>query len=106
MGFTYHLWLPFLDQPQSDIVVFAIRTFHIYNILVKKCKHVIGPNDIITFSQELEFISESIIELVNNDEYSHEEAVLIFITNKDLILTVKTFETKDENGNHFEVFYS
>ena len=32
---VYHLWLPFIDQPQSDIVVFAIITFQIYNIIVK-----------------------------------------------------------------------
>ena len=26
LGFSDHLWLPFLDQPQSKIVVFAIIT--------------------------------------------------------------------------------
>ena len=46
---AYNLWLPFIDQPQSEIVVFAITTFHIYNILVTKWKNIIGPNDIITF---------------------------------------------------------
>ena len=35
LEFSDHLWLPFLDQPQSDVKVFAIITFHIYNILVK-----------------------------------------------------------------------
>ena len=34
-GFADHLWLPFLDQPQSDIVVFSIINFQIYKILVK-----------------------------------------------------------------------
>ena len=36
LEFADHLWLPFLDQPQSDIVVFAIINFQIYNILVTK----------------------------------------------------------------------
>ena len=34
LEFVYHLWLPFFDQPHSDIIVFAIITFRIYNILV------------------------------------------------------------------------
>ena len=55
-----------------------------YNILVIKCKHGIGPNDIITFNEELWFLSISFIELVNIDESSHEEAILIFIKNEDL----------------------
>ena len=29
LEFLDHLWLPFLDQPQSDIVFFLIITFHI-----------------------------------------------------------------------------
>ena len=58
LEFSDHLWLPFLDQPQSDIVVFAIITFQLHNILVTKWKHRIGPNKIITFNQE--FISTSI----------------------------------------------
>ena len=48
-----HLWLPFLDQPQSEIVVSVIITFHIYDIIVTKWKHGIGPNNIITFNEEL-----------------------------------------------------
>ena len=50
LEFADHLWLPFLDQPQSNIVVFSIITFDIYNILVKKWRHIICPNDIITFN--------------------------------------------------------
>ena len=30
LEFADHLWLQFLDQPQSDIVVVAIINFHIY----------------------------------------------------------------------------
>ena len=56
-NFRDHLWLPFLYQPQSDIIYFPINIIYIYNILVKKCKHGIGPNDIITFNEELEFLS-------------------------------------------------
>ena len=53
LEFSDHLWQPFLDQPQSDIVVFAIITFQIYNILVSKLKHGIGHIYIITFNEEL-----------------------------------------------------
>ena len=53
--------LEFFDQPQSDIVVFAVIDFQIYNILVSKWKNGIGPIDIITLNDELEFISTSII---------------------------------------------
>ena len=61
LEFVDHLWLSFLDQPQSDIVVFTIITFQIYNILVLKWKHLIYPIDIITFNEELEFLSTPII---------------------------------------------
>ena len=36
LEFSYHLWMPFLDQLHSDIIVFAIITFNIYNIIVTK----------------------------------------------------------------------
>ena len=52
LEFLDHLWLPFLDQPQFDIVVFAIINFQIYNNLVTKQKHGIGPNYFITFNEE------------------------------------------------------
>ena len=58
LEFSDNLWLPFIDQPQSDIVVFEIITFQIYIVLVTKSKHRIGPNDIITFNEELEFLSK------------------------------------------------
>ena len=32
--------------------------------MVTKCKHGIGTNDIITFNEELEFLSTLIIELL------------------------------------------
>ena len=47
-----HLWLPFLDRPQSDVVDFEIIYFHICIILVTQCKYVIGPIDIISFNEE------------------------------------------------------
>ena len=50
---TIHLWIPFIDQPQSEVVVFAMITFHIYTILVKKRKYGIGPNNIFSFNEEL-----------------------------------------------------
>ena len=84
MEFSGHLWLPLLYQPQSEIVVFEGFTFQIYKILVTKWKHWIGPNYILSSNEELELNSTLIIELVNIDESSHEEAIVIFITNKDL----------------------
>ena len=53
LEFSDHLWLPFIGQPQSDIVVFAIITFQIYNIIVTRWKHGIFPNDIIAFDEEI-----------------------------------------------------
>ena len=53
--FSYHLWLPFLDQPQSDVVFFAIIYFQIYKNIVIEWKHGIRPNDKITFNEKLEF---------------------------------------------------
>ena len=50
LEFSDHLWLPFLEQPQSKILVFVIITFQIYNIVVTKWKHGIGPKDIIIFN--------------------------------------------------------
>ena len=53
LEFVNYLLLPFLDQPQSDSVVFEMINFQIYNIMVTKWKHGIGPNDIITSNEEL-----------------------------------------------------
>ena len=50
LEFADHLWITFLDRTRSDIVFFAMITFHIYNILVTKRKSVIGANYIITFN--------------------------------------------------------
>ena len=61
LEFVDHLWLPFLDQPQSDIVFFARIPLYIYKILLSKFKHGIGTIDIITFNEELEFLSTLII---------------------------------------------
>ena len=33
-GFSDNLWLLFLDQPQSDVVVFSTVSFQIYKIIV------------------------------------------------------------------------
>ena len=48
-----HKRIPFLDQPQSDIVVFSIINFQIYYIILSEWKHGIGHIDIITFNEEL-----------------------------------------------------
>ena len=49
LEFVDNLLLPFLDQPQSHIVVFSVISFQIYRIIVSKWKFVIVPIDIITF---------------------------------------------------------
>ena len=61
MKFGYHLWLPFIDQPQSDAVVFAIITFDLYKKIVTKREHVISTNDEFTFNENLENLSTSIL---------------------------------------------
>ena len=99
LQFVDHLWLPFLYQPQSDIVVYEMITFHIYKILVTKWKHGIVPNDVIKFNEELYFLSTSTIELGNIDESPHEDSIVIFIKNKDLNMTGNNYVTDDDNGN-------
>ena len=51
LEFADHLWLPFLDQPKSVIVIFAMINFHIYNILVTKWKYIIGTNNLFPFNE-------------------------------------------------------
>ena len=70
-----------------------------YNILVTKWKHGIGPNYIVIFIEELKYISALIIELVNIDESLYENEIVIFITKntqrkqKTIILERMTMET-------------
>ena len=73
--FSYHLWLPFLDQPQSDVVVFAIG-FLVLKKIVKKWKHGISTYDKITFNENWENVSTEVIESTNIDESLHEEALV------------------------------
>ena len=47
--------------------------------MVIKWKNGIGPDNITTFNEQLEFLSASIIELANIDEYLHENAIVIII---------------------------
>ena len=106
LEFADNLWLPFLDRPQSDIVVFAIITFQIYKILLTKWNHVIGPNNIITLNEWLENIPTSIIELADIDESSHEEVIVIFIIIKEFLKIKNICLTEADNGNCFEFSYS
>ena len=48
--FADNLWLPFLDQTQSDTVVFEIFNFQIYITIFARLKHGIDPNFIILFN--------------------------------------------------------
>ena len=53
LEFVDHWWLQFLDQPQSEIVVFSIINFQILKILVTIFKLGIVPNDIIILNEQL-----------------------------------------------------
>ena len=55
--FADHLWLPFHDQPQSDVVVVSIIYFRAYKNILTEWKHGISINDIITFNKTLENVS-------------------------------------------------
>ena len=77
LKFADHLWSPFHDQPQSDVVVFKIITFQTFKILVREWKHDIDPNDIIAFNN---LFSISIIELDIIDFSSHEKSIELVIT--------------------------
>ena len=79
LEFSDNLWMTFIDKPQLCMVVLEIITFRVYTILVHKWKHVIVPNDILSFNEELELNSTSIIELLSIHESSHEESIVIFI---------------------------
>ena len=50
LEFNYHLWIPFIDQPQSYVVFFAIIYFQIYKNIVTEWKHGISKNSIIKFN--------------------------------------------------------
>ena len=58
-----NLWIPFIVQPQSDVVAFAMTNFRY--IQLKKRKNWIGPNDMIKLNNEIENLSNSIIKLSN-----------------------------------------
>ena len=51
LEFSDNLWLPFLDQPQSEILGTAMIYFHINNILVHKWNHGIVSNDTLSLNE-------------------------------------------------------
>ena len=61
-------------------------------------KHVIGLNDKITLNEEPEILSTSNIKLVNTDESSHEESILIY-KKIDLNKTKNSCVIEDDDGN-------
>ena len=93
--YGYH----FLIRLSRTLFFFAIINFHICKILVQKWKHGIGPNDIISYNEKLKFNASSIIELININDSSHEEAIVIFITNKDFNKTKNSYVTEDDEVN-------
>ena len=76
LEFVDHLWPSFIDQYQSNNLVFTIITLQTYNVLVQKWKHGICSNYIISLNEYSEILSISIIEPVNIHESSHEEAIV------------------------------
>ena len=67
----------------NQMLYFFKNTFQLYAFIVTKCKHGIGTNYIITFNEELENTSTSIIELTNIGQCSHEDSILLSITKTD-----------------------
>ena len=54
MGLAGHLWLPYFDQPQTDVVVSAIFNSLIYINIVTEWKHGICNNNIIPLNEKSE----------------------------------------------------
>ena len=67
---------------------------------MKKCKNGIGPNNIVTFNEESEFLLRSNIELVNNDKFLHKNDIVIFIT-KYLKKKKYNYVIENDDGNRF-----
>ena len=65
MEFADYLSLPYLDQPYSDVVVFANISYQIYKILVTKWNHGSFPIDIFTSNEKLDLL-RAIIELAKS----------------------------------------
>ena len=61
MKFTDHLWLPFLDKPQSDDILFAMIYLSANKNIVTERKHVISKNGIIKSNETLENLSTAIV---------------------------------------------
>ena len=57
LGFSDHLYLPFIDPTQSDVVFFAIIYICTYINHFTTWKHGISTNYIIVFNENLENIS-------------------------------------------------
>ena len=79
MKFSDHLWLPFVDQPQSDVLAFAIFYLYIFIIIVTYWKHGTVPNDIVIFNTESNNHSITNKEEANIDESSYEESVVVLL---------------------------
>ena len=65
LEFSDYLWLPFLGQPESDVVVlqwFILIYIKSFNTMET------SKNDIITFNETLESLSTAIPEIINIDE--------------------------------------
>ena len=77
--FSNNIWFLFIDQAQSDVVVFTMISFYIYKYIVTYWKHRIYINYIVKFNESLENLSMPIVELTNIDELSHEYGVVIFL---------------------------
>ena len=83
MEFADNLWLTYLDQPQSDVLVSSIIYFRTYKFLVTELKHIIVSNYIITLNEVLKNQSTEIIEVTIIDKSLYEEVIAIFITKTD-----------------------
>ena len=48
--FYDHLWLPFINQPQTEKVIITLISFDIYTFMVIKWNNGISENDKIRFN--------------------------------------------------------
>ena len=98
-----HLCMSFLDQTQSDFVVFSNISSDIYEYLVTKWKHIISIHEIVAFNKSLENLTITTLELTNIYESSHEDGVVIFITCSKLEINEENDAIKYEEGKHHSV---
>ena len=84
MKLTDRLWLPFLYELKSYVVVSSIIFFCICKYLVTEQKHVISINVIVVFNEYLRTVLTSIVWLTNVDGLWQEDGFVVILICKKL----------------------